>query len=44
MEHGLLGWHGIPLRELLTEVTGLDVRVDGHSRALIHAERLLGQP
>ncbi|AUI57074.1 ROK family transcriptional regulator [Amycolatopsis sp. BJA-103] len=44
VEHGLLGWHGVPLRELLTEVTGLDVRVDGHSRALIHAERLLGQP
>ncbi|WP_051174289.1 ROK family protein [Amycolatopsis orientalis] len=44
VEHGLLGWRGVPLRDLLTEVTGLDVRVDGHSRALIHAERLLGQP
>ncbi|WP_410583387.1 ROK family protein [Amycolatopsis sp. lyj-108] len=43
VEHGLLGWQGVPLRDLLTEVTGLDVRVDGHSRALIHAERLLGQ-
>jgi predicted NBD/HSP70 family sugar kinase len=42
VEHGLLGWHGVPLRDLLGEATGLDVRVDGHSRALIHAERLLG--
>lgn len=44
VEHGLLGWNQVPLRDLLTEVTGLDVGVDGHSRALIHAERLLGQP
>ncbi|WP_181777306.1 ROK family transcriptional regulator [Amycolatopsis pittospori] len=44
VEHGFLDWRGVPLRDLLTEVTGLDVRVDGHSRALIHAERLLGQP
>ncbi len=44
IEHPLLGWHDVPVRDLLTAGTGLAVEVDSHSRALIHAERLLGHP
>ncbi|MGW3472864.1 ROK family protein [Saccharopolyspora sp. NPDC000995] len=44
IEHRPLGWHNVRVRELLTAATGLTVEVDSHSRALVHAERLFGQP
>jgi predicted NBD/HSP70 family sugar kinase len=40
--HPLLGWRDVPVRELLADRTGLDVRVDSHSRALARAEQLFG--
>ncbi len=43
VEHPLLGWHDVPLRDILADQTGLLVQVDAHSRALVHAERLFGQ-
>jgi len=43
VEHVRLGWSGVPVRERLGALTGLPVRVDGHSRALLHAEMLLGR-
>ncbi|WP_091291779.1 ROK family transcriptional regulator [Amycolatopsis xylanica] len=43
IDHPLLGWRDVPARDLLTGHTGLAVAVDSHSRALVHAERLLGQ-
>ncbi|HZU56665.1 MAG TPA: ROK family transcriptional regulator [Actinocrinis sp.] len=42
VEHPLLGWQDIALRDLFAERTGLLVEVDGHSRALLLAERLFG--
>jgi predicted NBD/HSP70 family sugar kinase len=42
-EHSLLGWRSVPVREILAHRTGLRVHVDGHARALLHAERLFGQ-
>ena len=44
VEHPLLGWRDVPVRDLLTGSTGLPVEVDGHARALVHAERLFGHP
>ncbi|WP_410611433.1 ROK family protein [Amycolatopsis sp. lyj-109] len=44
VEHPLLGWENVPVRDLLTGSTGLPVEVDGHARALVHAERLFGHP
>jgi predicted NBD/HSP70 family sugar kinase len=44
VEHPLLGWKNVPVRDLLAESTGLAVEVDGHARALVHAERLFGHP
>ena len=43
VEHPLLGWQDVPARDLLGAATGLPVRVDGHSRALIRAEQLFGE-
>jgi predicted NBD/HSP70 family sugar kinase len=43
MGHPRLGWSLVPLRDRLAERTGLPVRVDGHSRALLHGEVLFGQ-
>jgi len=42
IEHTLLGWRDVPVRDLLAEATGLPVHVDGHSRALARAEQLFG--
>ncbi|MFD0633645.1 ROK family protein [Catenulispora yoronensis] len=42
VEHAMLGWSEVPVRDLLREHTGLPVHVDGHSRALLHGERLFG--
>ncbi|MEU4656695.1 ROK family transcriptional regulator [Streptomyces sp. NPDC023723] len=43
VEHPLLGWRDVPVRELLGARTGLPVQVDGHARALVNAERLFGR-
>ena len=42
VEHPRLGWSRVPVRDALSERTGLPVRVDGHSRALLHGEALFG--
>ncbi|MCX4880800.1 ROK family transcriptional regulator [Streptomyces sp. NBC_00847] len=42
VEHPLLGWRDVAVREVLGRRTGLPVHVDGHSRALVNAERLFG--
>lgn len=44
IEHPLLGWHGVPVRQLLEEATGLRVRVENHARSLARAEQLFGDP
>ncbi|MGX1269979.1 ROK family protein [Streptomyces phaeoluteigriseus] len=43
VEHPLLGWRDVPVRELVGARTGLPVHVDGHARALVNAERLFGR-
>ncbi|KKD06614.1 ROK family protein [Streptomyces sp. WM6386] len=43
VEHQLLGWRDVPVRELIGARTGLPVHVDGHARALLNAERLFGR-
>ncbi|MFF4268860.1 ROK family protein [Streptomyces sp. NPDC001536] len=43
VEHQLLGWRDVPVRELIGARTGLPVHVDGHARALVNAERLFGR-
>ncbi|MEV6764090.1 ROK family protein [Streptomyces sp. NPDC051105] len=43
VEHPLLGWREVPVRELLGAATGLPVHVDGHARALVNGERLFGR-
>ena len=43
MDHPRLGWSLVPLRDRLAERTGLPVHLDGHSRALLHAEVLFGR-
>ncbi|MEV6404763.1 ROK family transcriptional regulator [Streptomyces bobili] len=43
VEHPLLGWRDVPVRELVGARTGLPVHVDGHARALVDAERLFGR-
>src|SRR5882757_2318273 len=42
VEHALLGWREVPVRDVLARHTGLPVHVDGHSRALANGERLFG--
>ncbi|MDT7797274.1 MAG: hypothetical protein QOI78_707, partial [Actinomycetota bacterium] len=44
VDHPLLGWRDVPVRDLLTAATGLTVAVDGHARSLVHAEQLFGHP
>ncbi|TDT41003.1 putative NBD/HSP70 family sugar kinase [Streptomyces sp. BK208] len=43
VEHGLLDWRDVPVREVLEAHTGLPVHVDGHARALVNGERLFGR-
>ncbi|MFF8634636.1 ROK family protein [Streptomyces pilosus] len=43
VEHPLLGWRDVAVREALGAHTGLPVHVDGHARALVGAERLFGR-
>ncbi|WP_327243597.1 ROK family transcriptional regulator [Streptomyces sp. NBC_01320] len=43
VEHPLLGWREVPVRDILSAATGLPVHVDSHSRALARAEQLFGE-
>ncbi|MGW2515979.1 ROK family protein [Streptomyces sp. NPDC001617] len=43
VDHPLLGWRDVAVREVLGERTGLPVHVDGHARALVNGERLFGR-
>ncbi|MFJ9741787.1 ROK family protein [Streptomyces sp. NPDC101166] len=43
VEHPLLGWRDVPVREAFRTPAGLPVQVDGHARALVNAERLFGR-
>ncbi|MEV4320003.1 ROK family protein [Actinocrispum sp. NPDC049592] len=43
VEHASLGWHDVPVGDLLARHTGLPVRVDSHTRALVRAEQLFGE-
>ncbi|MDV9171353.1 ROK family protein [Streptomyces sp. W16] len=43
VEHPLLGWRDVPVREPIGARTGLPVHVDGHARALVNGERLFGR-
>ncbi|MBM2620648.1 ROK family protein [Actinoplanes sp. LDG1-06] len=42
VEHPALGWRDVPVGATLTAETGLPVRVDSNSRALLRAEQLFG--
>ncbi|MEE4543933.1 ROK family protein [Streptomyces sp. V4-01] len=42
IEHELLGWHDVAVRDLLARHTTLPVHLDSHSRALANGERLFG--
>ncbi|MFF3844476.1 ROK family protein [Streptomyces sp. NPDC002328] len=43
VEHPLLGWRDVPVRDAVAARVGLPVQVDGHARALVNAERLFGR-
>jgi predicted NBD/HSP70 family sugar kinase len=43
VEHALLGWRDVAVREVIGARTGLPVQVDGHARALVNGERLFGR-
>ncbi|MET8326465.1 ROK family transcriptional regulator [Streptomyces sp. NPDC005181] len=43
VEHSLLGWRDVPVRDVLSAATGLPVHVDSHSRALTRAEQMFGE-
>ncbi|MGW0692307.1 ROK family protein [Streptomyces sp. NBC_01578] len=43
VEHPLLGWRHVPVRDVLSAATGLPVHVDSHSRALARAEQMFGE-
>lgn len=43
VEHALLGWRDVAVREVIEARTGLPVHVDGHARALVNGERLFGK-
>jgi predicted NBD/HSP70 family sugar kinase len=42
VEHPLLGWRNVPVGAPLAQTTGLPVRIDSNSRALLRAEQLFG--
>jgi predicted NBD/HSP70 family sugar kinase len=42
VDHPILRWRDVRVRELLTTPTGLPVLVDSHARALVRAEQLFG--
>jgi predicted NBD/HSP70 family sugar kinase len=43
VEHALLGWRDVAVREAIGARTGLPVHVDGHARALVNGEWLFGR-
>lgn len=43
VHHPVLGWHDVEVRHRLERRTGLPVHVDGHARALLRAEQLVGR-
>jgi predicted NBD/HSP70 family sugar kinase len=43
IEHAVLGWTNVPVREMLSARTGLRTEIDSHARALVHAEYLFGR-
>jgi predicted NBD/HSP70 family sugar kinase len=43
VEHPLLGWRDVAVRDPFEARTGLPVHVDGHARALVNGERLFGR-
>lgn len=43
VEHPMLGWREVAVRDAIGARTGLPVHVDGHSRALVNGERLFGR-
>jgi predicted NBD/HSP70 family sugar kinase len=43
VEHPMLEWRDVPVRDAVGARTGLAVHVDGHARALVNAERLFGR-
>ncbi|MEU4420932.1 ROK family protein [Actinoplanes sp. NPDC024001] len=43
VQHPALGWRDVPAAAVLAEATGLPVRVDSNSRALLRAELLFGE-
>ncbi|UGT43128.1 ROK family transcriptional regulator [Nocardia yamanashiensis] len=42
IDHTTLRWRNVPVRRHFSEATGLPVTLDGHTRALVHAEQLFG--
>ena len=42
VEHSVLDWRDVPVREIMLAGAGLPVYVDNHSRALARAERMFG--
>ena len=43
VDHALLGWRDVAVREAIGARTGLPVHVDGHARALVNGARLFGR-
>ncbi|GAA4836421.1 ROK family transcriptional regulator [Luteimicrobium xylanilyticum] len=43
VDHPLLGWRDVPVGRVVGERLGMRVRIDGHARALVHAEQLFGE-
>ncbi|MFG2819251.1 ROK family protein [Kitasatospora sp. NPDC048365] len=43
VENAALGWRDVPVRETLRRAVRLPVHVEGHARALAHAEMLFGR-
>lgn len=44
VRHDALGWHDLPLGDVLSRRLGLPVSLDNHARAIAHAEFLFGRP
>ena len=42
LDHPVLGWRDLPLRELMAHATGLPTYLENHGRALLRAEQLVG--
>jgi len=43
VDHGLLRWRDVPLREMFARAIGLPTYVENHGRALLAAEQLFGK-